>query len=181
MTFADNTLPPWRKASRKVVSISMDRSERHKASLLRRILSSGNSTQQCYYPSYMVINLWHVATIHQSSLIVNHFVPWNNTISAAYNAIPHGGKEIKWMATSPGESGEGVACVLDSARLWVLFFFYFFYLKVKTPWVNSREISPQQQVKNCPAVCVHICQRPHFSRDSPAFLTFLQKFNIGTS
>lgn len=29
-------------------------------------------SQASYYPSYMDINLWHVATIYQSSHIINH-------------------------------------------------------------------------------------------------------------
>lgn len=55
----------------------------HEALLFKENLSSGNLTQLCHYPSYMVINLWHVATIYQSSLVINH-VPWNNTISAQW-------------------------------------------------------------------------------------------------
>lgn len=44
---------------------------------IKKCLFAGNPgfgivTQLCHYPSYMVINMWHVATIYQSSGAINH-------------------------------------------------------------------------------------------------------------
>lgn len=43
----------------------------------------------------MDINLWHMAAIYQPCLIINEFVPWNNTTYTPYNTIAHGSKETK--------------------------------------------------------------------------------------